>query len=230
MSNWGRIISLTRDVGTNSFVIGGRASAFSQIAATPADCNVQYNSRVLLRIQFQYFGVNLSTPCNTFIGTVDQDFDPATPPIIGPLAMESINVANDFNDAGTATADPTQGQMTVRVDGLQTLVQSDLGTAYSLPNTFLEVQGFIGAATEFSFYDRFPFPILNIQYQGGASPPTPPESYYTAPLARNIFAKKIGLPGETIILVSPDGTKAYEIGCNDDGTFKTELINPYIAD
>lgn len=43
------------------------------------------------------------------------------------------------------------------------------------------------------------------------------------------YAKKIGLAGETITLVSPDGTKAVLLGCNDDGTFRTDLINPYTA-
>jgi hypothetical protein len=51
---------------------------------------------------------------------------------------------------------------------------------------------------------------------GAASIPTPAASYYTAAEIQNLFVRKIGLAGETVIFTSPDGASTRELGCNDD--------------
>jgi hypothetical protein len=49
--------------------------------------------------------------------------------------------------------------------------------------------------------------------------PSPTTEYFSAAQSDNRYVKKIGEAGGTILLVSPDGTKGIEIGCNNDGTF-----------
>lgn len=51
---------------------------------------------------------------------------------------------------------------------------------------------------------------------GAASIPTPAAGYYTIAEIQNLFVRKIGLAGETIILTSPDGASTRQLGCNDD--------------
>jgi len=47
--------------------------------------------------------------------------------------------------------------------------------------------------------------------------PTPRSEYPTRGEANATYTKRIGLAGESIILVSPDGTKAVELVCTDAG-------------
>lgn len=41
------------------------------------------------------------------------------------------------------------------------------------------------------------------------------------------YVKIIGAAGDTITLPSPDGTKAVVIGCNNNGTVRLDIIDPY---
>jgi len=59
--------------------------------------------------------------------------------------------------------------------------------------------------------------------------PAPNPSYPTRAEVTAGFVKFIGLPGETVTLVSPDGSKAVIFGCRDDGTVQMDVIDPYVA-
>lgn len=60
----------------------------------------------------------------------------------------------------------------------------------------------------------------------GAAIPTPAAEYPTRNEANATYVKRIGLAGETIVLVSPDGTKAVELACTDAGKLDvTEIPN-----
>lgn len=56
--------------------------------------------------------------------------------------------------------------------------------------------------------------------------PTPRSEYPTRGEASATYVKRIGLAGESFILVSPDGTKAVELACTDAGKLDvTEIPN-----
>ena len=57
--------------------------------------------------------------------------------------------------------------------------------------------------------------------RSGTPTPTPGATYLTADQTAAIYAKKIGLPSESITLTSPDGTHTVILSCSDDGSFST---------
>lgn len=52
----------------------------------------------------------------------------------------------------------------------------------------------------------------------GSPSATPGATYYTADEINSLFLRKVGAPGETITLTSPDGTKQRVLGVDDNGT------------
>ena len=58
---------------------------------------------------------------------------------------------------------------------------------------------------------------------GGTTAPTPEEDFPTRAEALALFARLVGLDGQCIVLVSPDGTRRRTIGVNNDGSAKDDI-------
>lgn len=222
----GRRIKIYFDVLNNTFRSANNSALGASIPT--ADGHVYFEELVIVCIQFCSGSVSTKLPYDqdTFISTIANDFDPATAVIIGPLLNDVTNLATDWE--GDATANPANGEMTIRIDGGTAEAQTELNSDGTIsPQTYLEIQGFYTPSAKPSFVVRFPFGVLNLQYQTGSPPATSLPSYYTAAQVANLFALRIGTAGQTLILVSPDGTKAREIGVGDDGILFSNLIDPY---
>jgi hypothetical protein len=63
--------------------------------------------------------------------------------------------------------------------------------------------------------------------QSGSEVPVSVTQYFSKTEALATFVPKIGLPGQTITLVCPNGTKALIFGIRDDGSVQLDVIDPY---
>lgn len=63
----------------------------------------------------------------------------------------------------------------------------------------------------------------------GSTTPAPVSEYPTRNEALATFVRFINTAGSSIILVSPDGTKAVELKCGNDGSLIPAVIDPWVA-
>lgn len=68
------------------------------------------------------------------------------------------------------------------------------------------------------------FNLKAVVDEASSTSPTPTDSYMTTAESLATFARFSNSAGAVILLVSPDGTRAVELGCNNDGTFSVNEI------
>jgi hypothetical protein len=66
--------------------------------------------------------------------------------------------------------------------------------------------------------------ILREYNQAGSPTAVPGTTYYTSKEVNAIFARKLGLAGETITFTSPDGTQIMVLGVRDTGEVQMDVI------
>lgn len=100
-------------------------------------------------------------------------------------------------------------------------IQTALGSASSISTNlqvFLVVSGVPPTQIGETLYLNTATIKQVVQNPGTANPlPLPASQYLTAAQTSQIYARKVGLPGDTIELVSPDGTKNRTLGIDNNG-------------
>lgn len=108
--------------------------------------------------------------------------------------------------------------------GLLNLNTTEMGTAFTgvkrIEAVFAvsanDVTGTVGA--------QRPIVITYAAIRSGTPTPTPGISYLTEAQIIQLVALKVGNAGDTITLVSPDGTKGVILSCNNSGDFMTDPV------
>lgn len=157
------------------------------------------------------------------------EFDPSRAANLGPYAEITPTgmalIVSIFTTTGTLLA----SQNTFAVVGDTLVGAINLNTA-AMATAFATVDS-ITAVIEFEFSDadgsitiQSRTLTINREYiVVGAPTITPPDEYYTKAEIDALFVRFSGNPaGNSIELTSPDGTKAVELKCKDDGSFDAE--------
>lgn len=71
---------------------------------------------------------------------------------------------------------------------------------------------------------QVPFQLSAVVDELTSTSPTPTDQYLTKAEVQATYAPLVGVPGGKIVLKSPNGLYAVELGCNDDGTFGANVI------
>ena len=111
-----------------------------------------------------------------FSASIDDDFDHATD-LMCKTEDAGINVTGDWG-AGL-NADPTQGEISIRLDAYNSAYQAKIGTSYEQNNTKLELLGFEYGTGDLVFAIQMLFRAYNIQDDSGSVPPEPEDNYWT---------------------------------------------------
>lgn len=171
---------------------------------------------------------DLLTDVSYFTASIDNDFNQSTPLAI-KAEKEAINIAGDWNafDGTAGNADPSEGQVSIRLSAIRSVLRDRLASSKKLKDvTMLELIAYASDDTVTAVY-AIRFDVFNLQDQGSTPPDDSTDEFWTAIESDARFVKKIGLAGESITLVSPDGTKAGTLSWDDAGELKVDSNDSY---
>ncbi len=144
----------------------------------------------------------------------------ATKPDGLKVSVGSLGGASPLASADLTTFDSTYNFFTGTLDLNTSALNTAVGSS-STYATYLEIKALDGS--DYVTLASDALTIRNYVYNpAGATVPDPSDSYYTSAQIISGFVAKMGAAGDTIRLLSPDGTKAVILGCRDDGTFQVD--------
>ena len=103
-----------------------------------------------------------------YSASVDSDFDHDTV-LMCKTEASGINLAGDWEQNSIGTADPTQGEFSIRLDANNTNYDTKIGTTQEKAAAKLELLATSGAGDVEGVF-RFPFRCFNIQDDEGQTP------------------------------------------------------------
>jgi len=182
--------------------------------------SIQYTEKPLVRCNLVID--NSNTPftdlagTETFSAAIDNDFSHADDPMCKTLNA-NINVGGDWSAGGTA--DPTQGQVSVRLDADNTAYQTAIASSKRLRGCWFEIKALEAGTGDLIASFLMPFKCYNILDDAGSVPPAPTEDYYTKTESDARFAAA----GEGFDFITDDvGNKGVAL-VNSDGVQVAEF-------
>ena len=105
-----------------------------------------------------------------YSASIDSDFDHSTGLMCKTLDA-NINKAGDWQDDSDGTADPGEGEFSIRLNANNSTFQTKVGTSEEKTNTVFELQAFDSAGGDLIFVRQIPFRCYNIVDDDGSVPP-----------------------------------------------------------
>lgn len=126
--------------------------------------HITYKEKVLLRLRLIKLvdsvvtSVAFPSDVDTFSVAIDSDYDYDTD-LYAKSTDDDINVPGDWEEAGNA--DPSAGQMSIRLSAFVSNFRTRLGTSAESSDTKLEIQGIATDDSVVAVY-RLPFVVRNL--------------------------------------------------------------------
>lgn len=224
---FGRIISVMYDVMQQSYL---NPDTGSVLAINPG---MSFLERVILQVSYVNGAINVPLGVTSYVtatGNVDNAFnDPAG--LVVQTLTAGINVAGDWPAGGNPTggnADATLGEFSIRLDGNTVNALTKLGSSAALNNSRFELLVFDNTG-DLIFSQRIPFTFSNLQdTSGGTTPIAAGQTFLNADQIKATYVPQIGSPGQSYLLVSPDGNSAVQVSCDNTGHISFATILPYV--
>lgn len=213
------------------------------MASTPLRLFIDLDGKTLVQSQTNATAFNLpalvqgdTVPLEIMLlkrsSTYPSAFGSNAPFTVVAVSGLTLKVAVGTPTAATGSTAPGIFQNTFSADTVNNLltgelyitpatVASLLGTATSGTAT-LEIEVSEGGTYNTVFQSSVTIKAELIE--GAATPPAPTDSYMTALESTATFAKKIGEPGDTILLKSPNGVYGVLIYVDDAGALHTDSV------
>jgi len=224
MADFGRVQPIIWDVSTKSVLLPTGAVA----SVNPAASVIEH---IIIQVQLVNGSVSVVKPISGYsTGTANLDnlFNDSAN-LAAQALTAAFNVAGDWPSGNNQTggnADPTQGQLSIRLNCNTSNALTKLAQSSKLSPCRLEILLFDSTSNNI-FSDRIPFDLNGVQDpSSGGLPVGVSNPNLTAAQAVALYVPFVCLPGATIILPQADGTKAVAINCVN-GTANFTTISPY---
>ncbi len=227
---YGRPISLVFDVARVTYL---NAADGTVPQTQPA---MSYLEKCVAQITFVNGSLAIPMPIANFstgICNIDNLFLDAANLAIS-MNSSFVNVAGDWPTGGNSfggTADPSKGQISIRLDGNSPNALAKLGpspTNTSVLVCRLEFQAFDGSGN-LIFVRQIPFNITNLQDPSSGTTPVPSGRTWidAGQIAAN-YVPIIGALGSSFIIPGPVGTTvAVQVDCDASGHIRFTTLNPW---
>lgn len=225
MADFGRVQPIIWDVSTKSVLLPTGAVA----SVNPAASVIEH---IIIQVQLVNGSVSVVKPISGYsTGTANLDnlFNDSAN-LAAQALTAAFNVAGDWPSGNNQTggnADPTQGQLSIRLNCNTSNALTKLAQSSKLSPCRLEILLFDSTGNNI-FSDRIPFDLNNVQDpSSGGLPVGVSNPNLTAAQGAATYVPLVGTPGSSYIMVSPDGTKAVQVSCDNTGSIKFVTLSPY---
>ena len=121
------------------------------------------------------------------------------------------------------TADPTNSYFSGALSLNQTAI-NELLIGNPSVEAWLQIRFLDGSGNQFTVLQQQIAIVATVGSTQTAATPAQPLIPISIQQANNLYALKIGNPGDGIILVSPDGTKKIRLSCDNAGAFRADPL------